>query len=176
MASRSKALPLATAALLALAAAPLAAKPNWNQSANIKSAAERLAQLQRARGAIGTFQFIDACYRTHSLASSYSEAFEACIVQDYIHSSLTAAVYQRIPKETRERMRSPDPEAIIAAMTRRISQAFAHYKLPPAEARAFLKLVDEQGLKVFGKARFPEADAGQDRPGGRPGDDTPEKE
>lgn len=130
---------------------PALAKPSWNQAANIREAAERLVQLQRARGPLGTFKYIADCYRTHSLASRYSEAFEACIVQDYIHSTLTAAVYQRIPKEEREKMRAPEPAALMEAMTQRISHAFAQYKVPAGEAQAFLLLVNQHGLKEFGK-------------------------
>src|SRR5262245_46794771 len=143
-------------ALLAIGNAPLAAKPGWDQAANVKSAAERLADLQRARGALGTFKFISDCYQTHGLASAYSEAFEACIVLDYIHSTLTAAIYQRIPEDARQKMGSPEPQALMNAMSQRIAQAFARYKVPPAEARAFLRLVEQQGLKVFSQARFPE--------------------
>jgi hypothetical protein len=163
MTTRRKPMLLALA-LLAAGSTALAAKPGWDQLANIKVAAERLAQLQRARGALGTFKFISDCYRTHGLASAYSEYFEACIVQDYIHSILTASVYQRIPKDARERMGAPEPDALVAAMKHRISEAFARYKVPPAEARAFILLIDQQGLKVFGEARFPEGPAPAEQP------------
>jgi len=146
--------------------APAMAKPPWNQAANIREAAERLIELQRARGPLGTFKYIADCYRTHGLASRYSEAFEACIVQDYIHSTLTAALYQRIPKEEREKMRAPEPEALMQAMTQRIAQAFAQYKVPAGEAQAFLLLVNQHGLKEFGKllSGEPAPGEGQDRP------------
>ena len=46
--------------------------PKWDQVANIKEAATRLAQMQRTQGASKAFVFIDACYRTHCMSSPMS--------------------------------------------------------------------------------------------------------
>ncbi len=61
--------------------------------ANIKEAAERIGTIQRTRGAEAAIKHIDACYRTHGLASAYSAPFEACIAQDYMQTKLLTRVY-----------------------------------------------------------------------------------
>jgi hypothetical protein len=144
------------ASVLALFPLAAAAKPSWDQGANIKTAAEHLAQIQRSAGLPGALQFIAACYKTHGLASNYSQPFEACIVQDYILTKVAAAIYQRLPQDAREKLRTPDPEAMLAAMSRRVSQAFAQYKVPDNDARHLLARVDREGLAVFSKASSPE--------------------
>jgi hypothetical protein len=77
-----------------------AEKPDWDQVANIKDAATRLAQMQRRQGAKRAFAFIDACYRTHSLSSKYTKAFEACIAQDYLETQVLAMIYSRLQPTT----------------------------------------------------------------------------
>lgn len=150
------------AALTAMAAAtPLAATeaadgdPDWDQVANIKEAANHLAELQRTRGATKAFEFIDACYKTHSLSSKYTRAFEACIAQDYMETQVLALVYSRIPVDTLNKLRAPTPELLAKSMSLRVAQAFANYKVPAARVQAFKKLVDEHGFPVFFTALFP---------------------
>src|SRR5262249_39364288 len=74
--------------------------PDWDQAANIKDAALRLAEMQRTQGATRAFEFINACYKTHSLSSNYTKAFEACIAQDYLETQVLALIYSRMPAET----------------------------------------------------------------------------
>jgi hypothetical protein len=145
------------AVVAALLATPAPAKPAWDQVANIRKSAELLAELQRSRGALGAFQHIASCYRTHELASSYTAAFEGCLVLDYIHSKITAAIYNEVPADERQRIGAPDPETMIATMSRRIVGGFAHYKIADAEGRAFIGLVEKHGLPVYTKARFPDS-------------------
>jgi hypothetical protein len=148
------------AAVLVLLAAPHAAaaqgsKPNWNQVSNIKEAAVRLAGLQREQGALAAFQFIAACYKTHTLASSYNKSLEGCLVHDILHSRSTAAVYSRLTPEQRKETGVPDPELLTSAMVNRVQGALAQYKFAQADAEALVRLVDQHGMPEFVKARFP---------------------
>lgn len=142
---------------IVLATAPASAytKPDWDQVANIKEAARRLADMQRSQGATGAFKFIDACYRTHSLSAEYTRAFEACIAQDYLETRILALIYSRMPPETLKRLGMPTPQMLADTMGKRIVTAFRSYDVPVEEVKAFKKLVDEQGFPVFFKALFP---------------------
>ncbi len=133
-------------------------EPDWDQVANIKDAATRLAQMQRTQGATRAFAFIDACYKTHSLSSNYTKAFEACIAQDYLETQILALIYSRMPPETLKRMGAPTPQLLAETMGQRIAAAFATYDVPKKRAEAFKKLVDEHGFPVFFKALFPGVD------------------
>jgi hypothetical protein len=132
-------------------------KPTWDQAANIRDAAARIAKLQRAQGAQAAMNFIDACYRTHSLAEAYSAPFEACIAQDYLLTKTLTQIYSRLPPEARQKLKAPSPEALAQAMGHRVVAAFSQYKVPAADAEAFKKLVDEHGAPVFLRIVFPGA-------------------
>ncbi len=155
MACALLALPFLVVAGHAMAAA---SKPDWDQVANIKDAATRLAQMQRTQGATRAFKFIDACYKTHSLSSNYTKAFEACIAQDYLETQILALIYSRLPPETLKNMRAPSPQMLASTMGKRIAAAFATYDVPAKHVEAFKKLVDEHGFPVFFKALFPGVD------------------
>jgi len=146
------ALPFLLGAATAWAAAE---EPDWDQVANIKEAATRLAKMQRTQGATRAFAFIDACYRTHSLNSKYTRAFEACIAQDYLETQILALIYSRLPPETLKKMGAPSPQLLAATMGKRIVSAFATYDVPVERVKAFRKLVDKHGFPVFFKALFP---------------------
>jgi hypothetical protein len=151
-------LPTVLAACLVVASfAPLAAAkaPEWDQVANIKDAALRLAEMQRTQGATRAMAFIDACYKTHSLSSRYTKAFEACIAQDYLETQILALIYSRLSPETLQRMGAPTPEMLAQSMGKRITDAFRTYDVSVARAEAFKKLVDEHGFPVFFRALFP---------------------
>jgi len=145
------------AALLSVSAVPLiaAADPDWDQVANIKEAATRLAELQRTQGATRAFAFIDACYKTHSLSSQYTKAFEACIAQDYLETQILTLIYSRLPPETLKRMGAPNPAMLVNSMGKRVTAAFATYKMPADQMATFAKLVDEHGFPIFFQALFP---------------------
>lgn len=138
-----------------LAQAQPAAKARWDQVANIKEAATRLAELQQARGVTGAFQFISACYKTHTLASDYSRALEGCLVQDIIHSSVTALVYSRLSPQQRAETRVPEPDLLTRSMAGRVVGALGQYQRTDADAQALIKLVNLHGMPVYSKARFP---------------------
>jgi hypothetical protein len=144
---------------LALAGGPACATntPEWDQVANIKDAALRLAELQRTQGATRAYAFIDACYKTHSLSSKYTQAFEACVTQDYLETQILALIYSRMKPEVLKKMGAPTPELLADAFGKRVTAAFATYKLPIERVEAFKKLVDEHGFPVFFQALFPTA-------------------
>ncbi len=79
----------------------------WDQVANIKDAAQRIGKLQASKGVEAAYKFIDACYRTHSLAEAYSAAFESCIAQDYLETKMLVQIYVRTPPETLKKFGSP---------------------------------------------------------------------
>ena len=130
-------------------------KPDWDQSANIKDAAQRIAEIQRTQGATKAFNYIEDCYKTHSLSSEYTKAFEGCIAQDYLETQILALVYSRLPPETLKKMGAPAPRQLAQSMGQRITAAFATYKIPVARVEKFKKVVDEDGFPVFFKALFP---------------------
>lgn len=145
---------VAALAAVLLAAPAHAQKTSWDRVAHIKKSAEQLADLQKARGAIGAYEHIAACYKTHSLASNYGQAFEGCIVLDYIHSKVTAAVYERLPADDRQKMGAPEPSVLVGAMSQRISGGLSQYKVAEKDARALIALIDKHGMPAFTSARF----------------------
>ena len=149
------------AAALVLATLPAAANPQWDRVANVKDAAQRLAALHRQQGSNGVLKFLDACYRTHTLASEFSQALESCMAQDYMHSRILAEIYGRLPEAERARLNTPTPALIARTMNDRFAAVFQQYKVSRSEAEAFRKLVDTYGMPVFLKAVFPKPGAGK---------------
>ncbi len=145
------------AGLLVAGASPPPDEPNleWDQVANIRDAATRLAALQRRRGATRAYEFIDACYRTHMLSEEYTKALEACIAQDYMETQVLALVYSRVPPDALRQQGAPSPQVLANAMGQRITAAFANYKVPVSYVEAFKELVDEHGFPLFYKTLFP---------------------
>jgi hypothetical protein len=139
----------------ALAQGAVPPKGRWDQVANIKEAAVRLAELQQARGVTGPFQFISACYKTHTLASDYSRALEGCLIQDIIHSSVTALVYSRLSPQQRAETRVPEPDVLTKSMASRVLASLGQYKRTEADAQALIALVNTHGMPAYSKARFP---------------------
>jgi hypothetical protein len=139
--------------------APAAAPPavTWDRPVNIRNAAERIGNIQRTRGAEAAIKFIDACYRTHGLASAYSEPFEACIAQDYLQTKLLTRIYGKLSPEALRKLGAPTADAMAQAMGRRIVAAFSQYNVTVAEAESFKAEVDRHGLPVFLKTVFPNA-------------------
>ena len=159
--------------LASASAAP--GKPDWDQSANIKDAALRIAEIQRTQGATKAFTYIEDCYKTHSLSSEYTKAFEGCIAQDYLETQILALVYSRLPPETLKKMGAPEPKVLAETMGQRITAAFAAYKVPVARVEKFKKIVDEDGFPVFFKALFPGAEVPKLNRGPAPDQKAPEK-
>ena len=134
-----------------------AAEPDWDQAANIKDAATRLAQIQRTQGATKAFQFIDACYRTHRLSSTYTKAFEACIAQDYLETQILTLIYGRLSPDTLKRMGAPTPQVLTSMMLQRVGASFAQYNVSKERIAEFKKNIDEHGFPLFFKTLFPDA-------------------
>ncbi len=134
-----------------------AASVTWDQPANIRDAAERIGKIQRAKGADGAVKFIDACYRTHGLASAYSAPFEGCIAQDYLLTKLLTRIYGRLSPEALRKIGAPSAELLAQSMGRRVVAAFSQYKVTAAEAEKFKVEVDRHGLPVFLKVVFPKS-------------------
>jgi len=153
------ALSLAAAGVIGMHTTSLAAAqdPKWDQVENIKEAATRLAQMQRTQGATKAFVFIDACYRTHSLSSAYTKAFEACIAQDYLETQILALIYSRMSPEALKRTGAPSPQMLADSMHRRVGAAFGKYKVTQEQIAAFKKNVDEHGFPLFFQSLFPDA-------------------
>jgi hypothetical protein len=131
--------------------------PKWDQVENIKEAATRLAQMQRTQGATKAFVFIDACYRTHSLSSAYTKAFEACIAQDYLETQILALIYSRMSPEALKRTGAPSPQMLAETMSRRVGAAFGKYNVTQEQIATFKKNVDEHGFPLFFQSLFPDA-------------------
>jgi hypothetical protein len=150
---------LASAAVIGMSTTSLVAAqdPKWDQVENIKEAATRLAQMQRTQGATKAFVFIDACYRTHSLSTDYTKAFEACIAQDYLETQILALIYSRMSPEQLKRTGAPTPQMLAESMGRRVGAAFSKYKITPEQVATFKRNVDEHGFPLFFQALFPDA-------------------
>ncbi len=144
-------------ALVMLAAPASAAPGKWDHAANVKDAATRLAILHRREGSPGVLKFLDACYRTHLLASAFTQGLEACMAQDYMHTQVLATIYARLPADQRAKSGVPSPQLIADGMGKRFVTAFSQYNVPVSETKAFKKLVDTQGFPVFLKAVFPKS-------------------
>ena len=129
----------------------------WDQVASIRGAAERIGRLHRARGAKAAYELVENCYKTHSLAATYSEGFEACIAQDYLETRTLIQVYSRMPPDALEKLGVPSPHMLAESMGQRVSMAFGQYKKSQAYADNVRKIVDEHGLPVFLSIVFPEA-------------------
>ncbi len=139
----------------ALAAAP---SPDWNRVDNIKAAAAQIGEIQARGGVEQAFKFISACYKTHSLATKYSKAFEGCIAQDFIVSRALIEVYVRVPPETLQKMGAPTPEQLHHSFQGRAATAFAQYDVASKDVLALRDIAEKQGLPVFLKIVFPKSD------------------
>ena len=156
--ARHRAATFALVATVFVASAAVAKPKVWDRTANIKASAISLAALQQAKGAMGAYQFIANCYQTHALNTDYGAALEGCLVQDYIHSKVTAAVYSKLPAGERERLDLPAPDELVGAMLKRVGAALAQYKISEVDARKFVAQVESVGVPTFAKARFSKAE------------------
>jgi hypothetical protein len=146
-----------------LIALPAVASPkiDWDRAENVKQAATRLGEIQRRQGASKAYEFILNCYKTHSLARSYTRYIEGCIAQDYIHTQTLALIYSRMPPAALKKSGMPSPQALAQAMGKRVSSAFGKYEVPVKEADAVKKLVELHGFKVFNQLVFPKPARGK---------------
>lgn len=164
MKRRYPALCLAQAVVVGLTLPCTAAPGNWDHTANIKDAAQRLVKLHRREGSAGVLKFLDACYRTHLLASDFTKGLEACMAQDYMHTKVLATIYAKLPDAQRERLHVPSPVAIADGMNKRFVSSFMQYKVTVTDADDFKLQVDKVGFPLFVKGVFPKGTAGQQDP------------
>lgn len=141
-----------------------AAPGKWDHAANIKDAADRLAKLHKREGSTGVLKFLDACYRTHMLASAYTKGLESCMAQDYMHTKVLATIYAKLPPERLKRLGGPSPQLIADGMNKRFVTAFMQYKVTVADGEDFKVLVDTHGFPAFIKAVFPQGTPGAAEP------------
>jgi hypothetical protein len=156
-------------------AAAAKARISWDRASNVKEAALRVAEMQKTRGALGTFKFIADCYKTQTLNENYTRFLESCVVQDIIHSRATAAVYAALSPEQRRETGVPEPELLNKSMLDRVGSTLGQFKVSLADIQALMKIVDQQGMSEYAKARFPGETRGNDaaRDGSRPKGATP---
>ena len=136
-------------------AMPVAAKSAWDQAGNIKEAAKRLAVLHRTEGSQGVVKFLDACYKTHTIAAEYTAGLEACMAQDYIHSRVLAEIYAKLPEEARAKLHAPSAAFIANTMNARFAAIVTQYKISQPDADTLRKSFDKHGLPIFIKSAFP---------------------
>lgn len=134
------------------------AKPEWNLQDNVKDAAKRLGELQRRQGSEAALKFLEACYKTHMLAETYTEGLEACMAQDYMLSQMLAVIYSRVPDEKLNDMKAPTADVIAKSMRARFHAIFEQYKLTQAQADELKKAVDDFGMPIFVQIVFPKRD------------------
>ena len=150
------------------AAAGYASPPDWDRVANVKHAAGLLGAIQAQGGADRAFQFISACYKTHSLAAAYSRAFESCIAQDFMLSQTLAVIYDRLDPAVLQKMGAPTRDMIQQALNQRVNGAYAVYEMPASEGYALKAIVDQHGMPVFFKYVFPDRSKNGSPPEGKP--------
>ena len=136
--------------------ASVAAQPALDRAGNIEKAAAEIAAVQAKSGADGAFAAIEACYRRELAgATSLTRELEACMAQDIIMSKVSAAFYASLNPEVRRQAGGPEPEAVTRAMLERVIGAFARFKVPEDDARAFNQIVRTRGMEAY-RARFPQ--------------------
>jgi hypothetical protein len=133
--------------------------PKWDRVSNIKEMAVHIGNVQRSQGAQRAMAFIDACYRTHSLRSTYNKPFEGCIAADYMLAQALVAVTQRVPPEQLQKTGMAPPAEILKAAMIRIGSGFGQYGIGTTDGQAFLRLVNEHGMLMFMQSVFPGAAA-----------------
>jgi hypothetical protein len=142
--------------LLALCCGALIALPvtgqdgAWDKIENIREAASRIRFMQDQRGYAGASAAVEECYFfALRPGRTYGKATERCMAQDYVISQVAARVFSSVSPEARRLSNSPEPEAVLLAMNRRILKTMAYFKVPEQDARAFIALVKEHGFAAF---------------------------
>jgi hypothetical protein len=141
-------------ALLAVTWLPSAVQAqwaSWDQTAHIQKTSSDLAARVRSKGADTASAEIARCYRDHIKANTLTQPLERCVIEDAVHSWMTASVYASVSKETLTKMKLPAPDEITAAMSKRVVAVLSRFKIPQQNARDFMQLVRQQGLPAYGK-------------------------
>jgi hypothetical protein len=77
------------------------------------------------------------------------------MAQDIIMAKMTAGVNLHLSLEGRKMAGAEDPDAVLKAMTQRVVGVFDRFKVSQEDARAFNRIVQEQGMQAYGRARYP---------------------
>jgi hypothetical protein len=125
---------------------------SWDQPAHIREVSAELANRVRAKGADQVSAEIERCYRDQEKASTLVKPLEKCVIQDVIHSWVTAGVYGRLSKENLAKVNLPSPDAVVQAMSKRVTDVFRRHKIPEDKAREFIQVVRQQGMSAYGQA------------------------
>ena len=128
---------------------------DWDQVANIKSAAARIGRVQSVSGAGAAMTLISNCYKTHTLFEKYSRGFESCLVQDHLETRVLVEVYSRMKPEALKRIGAPSKEQLMRTHVARFSATLSKYKVRGSYANHLRALVDKHGWPVFLKIVFP---------------------
>lgn len=161
---------IAVMVAIAGAASPASAVgQGWDHKTNIEDAAKRLVVLHKREGSAGVLKFLDACYRTHLLSSTFTAGLESCMAQDLMHTQVLAMIYSRLPPERVKKLGAPTPDVIARSMNARFVTSFMQYKVTVKDGEEFKRLVNEHGVPIFVKGVFPKSVPPQGTP------DSPEK-
>jgi hypothetical protein len=122
---------------------------SWDQTVHIQGVSRELAGRVRQKGADQALAEIQQCYRDSASANVLTKPLEKCLIQDAVHSWVTASVYGKASKETLEKMNLPTPEVVLQSMSRRVTAVFRKYKIPEDKAREFMQAVRQHGLAAY---------------------------
>lgn len=121
----------------------------------MKSAALRIARVQRSKGADVAVRLIANCYKTHTLFEEYSRGFEGCMVQDHLQTRILVEVYSRMEPEQLRRIGAPTTQGLVTSNIQRFASALNKYNIKPEYGLHIRKLADQHGWPVFLKIVFP---------------------
>jgi hypothetical protein len=122
---------------------------SWDQAVHVQEVSRELAGRVRQKGGDQAFAEIQQCYRDSASATVLTKLLEKCLIQDAVHSWVTASVYGRASKETLEKMSLPTPEVVLQSMSRRVTAVFRKHKIPEDKAREFMQTVRQQGMAAY---------------------------
>ncbi|MFP4002671.1 MAG: hypothetical protein ACLFV8_02765 [Alphaproteobacteria bacterium] len=146
----------------------LADDVSWDRAANMKQAGRELAGMWAEKAAPGIFKHIEACHREHVLqAAEYTREAETCVVQDVVHSHVSASMYARLSEEARKMSGSPKAETVLLAMKKRLKATARKFGFSNAEIGGIAKLGFETAAPVYFETLKEHMAAARNRRAGR---------
>jgi hypothetical protein len=144
----------AAAAAAALSSPARAQWASWDQGAHIREVSVELAGRVRANGPAAVFGEIDQCYRGQEQAVTLGKALEKCLIEDIVHSWVTADVFARLARENPAN-KVPPPQSVLEAMSGRLIAVFRKYSIPEDKGVEFMQAVRQQGMPAYVQALQP---------------------
>ena len=141
-------------ATVAAASPAYAQWASWDQPAHIREVAGELAGRVRAGNAAQVFGEIEQCYRAQEQAITLGKPLEKCLIQDAVHSWVTADMFARMARDNPSRT-VPPPQSVLQAMTERLIAVFRKYNVPEDKAVEFMQAVRQEGLPAYAQALQP---------------------